>query len=177
MTRLQQQRVSSKVYSPKSIVCRPRPRRRAAAAGFTLLELLIVIALMIVLAGLMIPAFYKVQNEGRKKQAQIEGKVIESAIQAYRLQMRKLPAPDGDLRQGARDFTYGDAQSDDSQNATVLRLLRDSDPPVLDEGKLRWDGDNVINPWGRQYQITLDLNYDGKIGGESVEYKVEWNLQ
>lgn len=170
-----------KNISKKSAVCglwsAVCPRRRAAASGFTLLELLIVIALMMVLAGLMIPAFFKVRNEAKKKQAQIEAKVIESAIQAYKLQVRKLPAPDTHLGQGESDYTYGDEGDVDGENGTVMGLLRGTEPPVLDEGKLRWDGNNVINPWEKQYRITLDLNYDGEAGSEKADCQVEWDLQ
>ncbi len=147
--------------------------RRLQAAGFTLLELLIVIALMMVLAGLLIPAFHKVVNEGKKRRSQTEASIIESAIQAYKLRVRKFPAPESDLKQGLADVTY-DGQGGNSDNRRVMQLLTNAFPPVIDAGKLRWDpSKNVINPWDGQYKITLDLNYDGRIGGEAVEYKVE----
>ncbi len=140
--------------------------------GFTLLELLIVIALMIVLAGLLIPAFHKVQNEARKRRAETEVAIIKSAIQAYKLREGKFPAPPTDLSQGQADIAYGDGE--DYSNSRVMNVLRQADPPVLAEGKFRWDaGGNVINPWDRQYRIVLDLDYDGKIAGENLEYTVE----
>ena len=154
------------VYSLKSKVF---PRRRQTAA-FTLLELLIVIALIMVLAGLMIPAFYKIQDKAKAKRAQIEARVIGSAIQTYKLQAKKLPAPSTDLA-GGSDLSYGAGSRDNRQ---VMNLLRDARPPVLDANKLRWDSDgNVINPYGNQYTITLDLNYDGDAGGAKSDYKVE----
>lgn len=181
-----------KPYSKKSRVSRLRskvsPDRSSAfrlpssvspdrgQAAFTLLELLIVIALIMVLAGLMIPAFFKIQNKAKEKKASIETRIIASAIQAYKLQEHKFPAPDGDLAGGGSDRAYGQGASD-GNNGVVMKLLREVDPPVLDPDKLRWSNEsvdaNVLNPDGNQYTIKLDLNYDGKIDGDAVEYKVE----
>ncbi len=152
------------------------------ASGFTLLELLIVISLMVLLSGLLIPAFYKVQNESRKRQAATEAAVIAGAIQAYRLQERKFPAPSNPNHiQGGQDRTYGDAAVGsllpDGGNERVLTLLRGANPPVLDENKLRLEDNHAINPWGRQYRIKLDLNYDGMIDGNALQYKVEWDFR
>ena len=157
-----------------SAVC--RPQSSVSSRGFTLLELLIVIALMMVLAGLLIPAFYKVLNEGKKRRSQTEASIIGTAIQAYKLRERKFPAPTGDLGGGA-DVVY-DGQGGNSDNRRVMEPMINADPPVLDQGKLRWDAaGNAINAWDRQYRITLDLDYDGRVGGEAVEYKVDWDLQ
>ncbi len=166
--------LTSKVFPQKSAVCSLQsavcPPRRRQAAGFTLLELLIVIALIMVLAGLLIPAFFKAPNVAREKQHKIEATIIGTAIQAYKLQAKKLPAPPADLG-GGSDRTYGTGNRDNRQ---VMDLLRDARPPVLDTNKLRWDRDgNVINPYGNQYKITLDLNYDGEVGGAKSDYKVE----
>lgn len=144
-------------------------RPQTSAWGFTLLELLIVISLIVVLMALLIPAFYKVKNGANDKRAQIEARIIGSAIRAYKLQEKKFPVnnPAG----VADDVVYGGGGQDNSE---VMTLLRDGQPPVLDVNKLRWDDDgNVIDPYGSQYKITLDLNYDGKIDGEYKEYNVE----
>lgn len=160
----------------KSDVGRQRSevRRRRSEDGFTLLELLIVIGLMVVLAGLLIPAFYKVVNEGKKRRAETESMIIGTAIQAYKMQERKFPAPPGDLG-GGKDVTY-DGSENKLNNKLVMALLTDTNkvPPFLDAGKLRWDADgNAMHPGDRQYKITLDLNYDGQIGGVFEEYRVE----
>ena len=117
------------------------PRR-----GLTLIELLIVIAVMATLAALLFPAFSKVRDGALTRQAQMETRLIGQAIAVYRLQERgQLPAPAG---------VYGDGQPGGSNRVVMVELR--ADPPLLDVDKLRWDGDgNVLNPWGKQYTIEI----------------------
>lgn len=173
----------SEVGSQRSAVCGLPSAvcHRRSSHGFTLLELLIVIALMVVLAGLLIPAFFKVQNEAKRKRASTEAAIIGTAIQAYKMRERKFPAPSNDLR-GNRDVTYN-GQGSNPNNSLVMGELIRVEPPVIDASKLRMDSNgNAMNPWGAQYKIRLDLNYDGKIDlnnngqfdrDEYVEYAVE----
>ena len=52
--------------------------------GFTLIELLIVIAILGILAGVVVFAVGGVQGTATEKACEIEGKSIETAIQAYK---------------------------------------------------------------------------------------------
>ncbi len=159
----------STVCGLQSAVCSPRRRQ----AAFTLLELLAVIALIMVLMGLLIPAFYKVRERVRINKRDIEVRVIGSAIAAYKTQEKKFPAPLAHLQAGVT-MSYG-ADGDGNElpggfNSEVMNILRGVDvkPAVLDPSKLRWDGPNntgnVIDPFDVQYKITLELGY-GSIGG------------
>ena len=139
--------------------------------GFTLLELLIVISLIVGMMALLIPAFFKVKDSTKQKQQSIEIRVIESAIQAYKLQEKHFPVTDP--TGVAADVVY-DGVGTNAANSDVMQYLTNAVPPVLDVNKLRWDGDgNVIDPYNNQYRITLDLNYDGKIGDTYIEHKVD----
>ncbi|MBK6671111.1 MAG: prepilin-type N-terminal cleavage/methylation domain-containing protein [Actinobacteria bacterium] len=67
--------------------------RRAAAGqgGFTLIELLIVIAILGILAGVVVLAVGGVSDSAQTKACEIEGKSIETAIQAYKADQGVLP--------------------------------------------------------------------------------------
>lgn len=147
---------------------------RRRARGFTLIELLLVVSVIAVLAALLLPAVNRVREGAQERQAQIEARIIGQAISAYKLRERRFPTTHLDA---GEDLRYGDGDNDDHPNSVVMGILREADPPVLDEDSLRWDGDNVLNPWGRQYRITLDLDYDGRIDGEYRDYRVQWDIR
>jgi len=164
--------LTSNVFPRKSAVFPARWR-----PGFTLLELLIVISVMVILMGLLIPAFTNVRQNAKNKQREMERSVIESAIGLYKTQEKKFPAPVAHLGGGERLY-YGEdedgAPLSGGYNRVVMDLLMDVDPPLLDPDKLRWDADgNVIDPFGRQYRIRLDLDYSGFGAGYKVDYRVK----
>ncbi len=162
--------IKSKVMDSENEVIRSH-----VARGFTLIELLLVVTVIAILAALLLPAVNRVRDGARERQAQTEARIIGQAIAAYRLQHRRFPAPEHHLENAGQDMMYGEDGSG-GNNAAVMRILRDADPPVLDAGSLRWEGDNVVNPWGRQYNITLDLNYDGRVAGRAGDYHVGTNI-
>ncbi len=139
--------------------------RTAGKTGLTLLELLIVISVIGVLAGFLIPAFNKARGRAAETRADADAKLLETAIVTYRMQEGRMPAPIGHLTQGA-DRVYGTTED----NRLVIDQLLDAEPTVLETGRLRMDEiGNVLDPWGRQYRIWLDLDGDNKIevGGDS----------
>ena len=169
-------RLTSDLRHLPSDICPP-----TSARGFTLLELLIVISLIVVLMGLLVPAIMKVNGGAKDKRRSLEVRVIGSAIQAYKLQEKHFPAPVLDLSPppvNALDYYYGEDSGTTSysyggDNSEVMTLLKNAVPPVLDVNKLRWDEGSAVDPDGTPYTITLDLNYDKRIGGAYKEYKVE----
>jgi prepilin-type N-terminal cleavage/methylation domain-containing protein len=138
-------------------------------AGLSLIELLLVITVMAILGALLYPAINKVRNTARERQSSFERRIIGQAIDAYRLTNRRFPAPEP--HQGGSTRTYSES-GNGGNNGQVMRLLREANPPFIDENKFRWDGDgidaNVLNPWGKQYQIRLELAYTFQGSGYQV---------
>jgi len=59
--------------------------KRKHEAGFTLLEILVVITLIILIAGIAIPRFGGVADEGRKSKAASELRTLQTALESYLL--------------------------------------------------------------------------------------------
>ncbi len=64
---------------------------RRAEAGFTLLELMIVVALIASLAGLVVPSYLSSVEVARRVKAIAEIKAIQTDIEMYRMQFGALP--------------------------------------------------------------------------------------
>jgi prepilin-type N-terminal cleavage/methylation domain-containing protein len=88
----------------------PIPDRRAASCGFTLVELLVVISIIGVLAGLLLPALAAAKEKARRIQAKIEMTGIAGAIAQYDSAYSRFPCSAEAFAassQGAPDFTFG----------------------------------------------------------------------
>lgn len=128
-------------------------RRRTAEQGYTLLELLIVIAILGLIVALAAPQVIGYFGRSKTKAAEIQISSLQSALELYRLDVGAYPTADQGLQ------------------ALVA-------PPTGVKG---WQGpylsrdDGIIDPWGRPYlytpppqfgRVTIrSLGADGKPGG------------
>ncbi len=142
-------------------------RRGVESAAFTLIELFVVMAVVIILLGLAFPAFNSVQNSARKTQAKNDLVQIVTAVNAFYTEYGKYPL-------ATADTTYVDAS-----NALLLNELRAVtpsqnprgivfiSPPFAKDTANPRSGIGLNNqyydPWGRTYRIEIDGNYDNQI--------------
>jgi len=135
-----------------------RPRRlmmmkRVAATGFTLLELLVVVAIIALLAAYVGPKFFAQVGRSEQSVARSQIEAFSRALGAYRLDVGALPSTE-----------YG-------LEALVKR------PPSAS----KWNGPYLeravpVDPWGHPYQYQapgangtdydiVSLGKDGQLGG------------
>ena len=60
-------------------------KQRKIESGFTLLEILVVITLILIIAGIALPRFIGVSDEGRKAKAKAELKTVQTGLESYLL--------------------------------------------------------------------------------------------
>jgi prepilin-type N-terminal cleavage/methylation domain-containing protein len=152
---------SSPLHAPCSML------RKSPA--FTLIELLIVIAIIAILAGLAFPAVSGAIGSSRKTQARNDVAQLAAAVKAFQLEYGRLPVS-------------GASTSDnlDTPNANVISALTASnqlnprgivffEPKQAKGGKGGLDGGDYKDPWGTAYKFMLDTSYDNRInvGGQT----------
>ena len=120
------------ILSPASTALRRASRR----AGFTLLEVLVVVAILVILSTVAVVATTSYLENARKSRAQLQCKSLASACEAY----------------------YLNPQSGNQYPENLQQLLMPfgSGASLLKNGQ-----DDLTDPWGNQYQYQLIGNPDG----------------
>lgn len=158
--------------------------------SFTLIELLTVIAIIAILAGLLLPAIAAARRYAKISQAKNDIKNIQTAIRAYYNEYGKLPVQDSE--QGGVegcDGYYGEGGGGANGTAgiyqyEIIDILRASNDTInvqnkfnprqivfleipnranatINSGSLQG---TFLDPWGNPYFIKLDNTGDGFVG-------------
>jgi general secretion pathway protein G len=138
--------------------------------GFTLIELMVVIVILGILAGLIIPRIMGRPEEARRMKARVQIESIETALKLYKLDNGSYPATDQGLQALIEAPTVGQ----------LPRAWREGG--YLEKGKVPKD------PWGNEYVYLspgvygdYDLSSygpDGEPGGEGEDQDVNsWELE
>lgn len=128
--------------------------------GFTMIELLVVLVILGLLAGLVGPKMFGKVDNAKVKTVQTQIKMLKSALQTYRLDVGEYPS-------------------------TQEGLAAINKKPDSAKARQNWQGPYLsekvpTDPWGNPYQyrrepsgeedITLySLGSDGKPGGEGLD--------
>ena len=141
--------------------------------GFTLVELLVVIAVIAILMALLFPAFRGVQDQAKRTQAKNDVTQIVTAVNAYYTEYGKYPLSDN-----AADLSIDGLNG--NTNDKLLNGLRGQDsvvnpknivfinPPAVKDnnnprsGISEADG-RYYDPWGKAYIIRMDTTYDNLV--------------
>lgn len=155
----------------------PRSQKKAANA-FSLVELLVVISIIGLLAGLSSVAIPKALEAGKKARAKGELMAIVSAMKAYRQEYGRWPVllPDGiDTEDSEAAGTYSWFDADNSKTLMKILAASPKDSTGLNPKGIRFlegpleDG-TFLDPWKTQYIVKLDTNESN-----SIEYWGEGN--
>lgn len=138
--------------------------------GFTLVELLCVIAIVGLLMGIILPTVSHVQVSAKKKRAAMETETIRLAVLAFERDHLYMPYPSG---KGI--YVGDDVCADGDDQAKVIDLLCGNNQlgKVYLEvpqgsrgtgcGKQDDAGDQFLDPWGQRYGIVLDRDKDDHV--------------
>ena len=146
---------------------------RSGQAGFTLVELLVVISIIGMLAGLMSVAIPKAMEAGSKAKAKGELTAVIAALKAYKQEYGQWPTVSGDR---SKDEWFGPGNYGHPENGrTLMKILSGSNIIVsgvgqnpksvtffegakVSSGRRDTSGGELLDPWGTQYGFKVDTD-------------------
>ena len=138
--------------------------------GFTLIEIMVVIVILGILAGLIIPRIMGRPEEARRMKAQIQIESIETALKLYKLDNGSYPTTEQGLQALVEPPSVGE----------LPKAWREGG--YLEKGKVPKD------PWSNEYVYLcpgihddfdlLSYGADGQPGGEDKDMDINnWELE
>lgn len=141
---------------------------RSRAAGFTLIEIMVVVVILGILAAIVVPKIMDQPDKARVAKAKQDIQTLSTALSMYKLD----------------NFVYPSTQ----QGLQALKAKPSGDPPAPN-----WKAGGYIqklpmDPWGHPYQYLnpgthggeydlFSLGADGKPGGTGINADIgNWNL-
>ena len=133
-------------------------RQKRGARGFTLIELMVVIVILGILAGLIIPRIMGRPDEARRAKARIQIESLETALKLYRLDNGSYPTTEQGLQALVESPSAGQQAKNWRQGGYLERNKVPKDP---------WDKEFVYLSPGAHGDFDLSsLGADGEPGGD-----------
>ena len=142
------------------------PRSQRSDAGFTLIEIMVVVIIIGLLAAVVVPQFLGRVDDARVAKAKEDIQALETALTMYKLDNYSYPSPEVGLK---------------------ALVEKPNDPNVKN-----WRAGGYLkhltkDPWGNEYQYQVPGSHgeydlysfgaDGQAGGQGVNADVgNWNL-
>jgi len=147
------------------IRCRFADRR-----GFTLIEIMVVMVILGILAGLIIPRIMSRPEEARRTKARIQIESIETALKLYKLDNGSYPTTEQGLQALIEPPSVGKLASAWREGGYLEKGKVPKDP---------WDNEYVYLCPGIHGDLDLvSYGADGETGGEGKDMDINnWELE
>jgi len=138
---------------------------RCGSAAFTLIELITVIAIILILAGLVVSGSGFVRDRQANEKARVQIALISKALEDYKLDMGFYPyTVDSADGSGQSKILFNALYFDALSDTTKKLYLAELDPAV---GKQKWTlgtasiTTKIVDPWGVEYRYRTAIKSDG----------------
>ena len=134
----------------------PTTTNSKKSTAFTLVELLVVISIIAILAGLSFPAVNGALDSAKKTHAKSNAVQIAAAVSAYEMEYGKLPTFTGTT---VDQTLVGILTASNSRGIVFLEA------PAWKKGKGGTNDKGYCDPWSSNtpYSIALDTDYNNQV--------------
>ncbi len=138
--------------------------------GFTLIELMVVIVILGILAGLIIPRIMGRPEEARRMKAKVQIESIETALKLYKLDSGAYPTTEQGLQALIEPPTVGVLPKNWREGGYLEKGKVPADP---------WGNDYIyLSPGMHGYFDLTSYGPDGQPGGDGEDKDVNnWDLE
>ncbi|MDB6116754.1 MAG: signal peptide protein [Verrucomicrobiaceae bacterium] len=145
--------------------------------AFTLIEMLVVITIIGILAGLVGGAVTGVMKKAKKVRTQAALKDIVLGINNYRVEYNRFPLPQGHSSEEPVPLSAGNTilkillgKNEAKMNPREIAYI---EPPMAKNGAGGLSGSEgnyeLTDSWAMPYEVIVDANYDNKISNPDVD--------
>lgn len=162
-----------------SLTWRLAPRALSGTAGFTFIEIMVVVAILAILAALVVPRIMGRTDDAKRTAAKVQIRNIEGALQLYKLDNGVYPTTEQGLKALVEKPSIGVIPKKWKIGGYLPKLPED---PWGNPYKYLSPAQSSIQTSGQssglkaEYEI-ISLGTDGEVGGEGVNADItNWNL-
>lgn len=139
-------------------------------AGFTLIELMVVIVILGLLAGLILPRFIGQSDTAKQQAARTQMALLESALKLYKLDNGSYPTTEQGLKALVEPPTVGNLPKSWRKGGYLEKGKVPKDP---------WKNEFVyVSPGSHSDFDITSLGADGEAGGEDVDKDINnWDAE
>jgi general secretion pathway protein G len=150
-----------------SLASRLTPRAVGEAAGFTFIEIMVVVAILAILAALVIPRIMGRTDDAKRTAAKVQIRNIEGALQLYKLDNGVYPSTEQGLKALVEKPSVGVIPKKWKIGGYLPKLPEDS-----------WQHPyKYLSPSQKGDYEVISLGTDGEVGGEGINADItNWNL-
>jgi general secretion pathway protein G len=150
-----------------SLTSRLTPHACRGNAGFTFIEIMVVVAILAILAALVVPRIMGRTDDAKRTAAKVQIRNIEGALQLYKLDNGVYPSTEQGLKALVEKPSVGVIPKKWKLGGYIQKLPEDS-----------WGNPyKYLSPSQRGDYEIVSLGTDGEVGGEGINADItNWNL-
>ena len=145
-------------------------KKRFGSQGFTLIEIMVVLVILGILAGLIVPRIIGRPDEARRMKAKIQIQSLETALQLYKLDTGNYPTTEQGLQALVEAPATGELAKSWREGGYLEKGQVPNDP---------WSNEYIyLSPGTRDDFDIVSYGADGIAGGEDKNEDINnWDLE